>query len=81
MLGKFRRLSKVIIANESRLPSSAGRFFFTYAARVLAATLLTEYECQLKTPVAPNFEMGESSVPSGKVVLLIKKRTGEKVGV
>lgn len=54
--------------------SSPGRFFFTYAARLLASCLLTDYDCKLKDPVTPNFHMGESSVPSGKVVLHIKRK-------
>lgn len=54
--------------------SSPGRFFFTYAARLLASCLLTEFDCELKGPVTPNFQFGESSVPSGKVMLLIKRK-------
>lgn len=54
--------------------SSPGRFYFTYAVRLLAAYLLTEFDCELKSPVLPNFHVGESSIPSEKVVLLVKRK-------
>ncbi|PTB35059.1 uncharacterized protein TrAFT101_006408 [Trichoderma asperellum] len=54
--------------------SCPGRFYFTYAVRLLAAYLLTEFDCKLKSPVLPNFHVGESSIPSEKVVLLVKRK-------